>query len=94
MQKTISSSPDFLKFLKTDESLHSYYQSECELYCLANILGVTISVLTYSGQGKQTKWDNFNPHQGLVHKNKFVVKNTLHCLHEEKVRFNRLVHLK
>jgi len=95
-QKTISSSPEFLKFLTTEESLHSFYLSECELYCLANILGITINVLTYSGPGKKANWNNFDPHQGLLHANDFVVKNAppLYCLHEEKNRFNRLVKLK
>lgn len=95
-QRTIPNSGEFLKFLKTDESLHCFYISECELYCLANILGITINILTYTGQKKHGKWESFDPHQGLIHSNKFRGNNkeALHCLHEEKVRFNRLVKLK
>jgi len=94
-QRTISSPPEFLKFLKTEESLHSFYLSECELYCLANILGITIHILTFTGQDKQAKWETFEPHQGLIHDNKFAGTNKLpmYCLHEEKVRFNRVVKL-
>ena len=94
-QKTIPNAGDFLKFLKTEESLYSYYISECELYCLANILGITINILTYS-QGKPGKWESFDPHQGLIHSNKFRGNNkeAMHCLHEDKVRFNRLVKTK
>ena len=92
-QRTISSPAEFLKFLKTEDSLHCFYLSECELYCLANILGITIHILTYSGQGKQAKWEKFEPHQGLIHDNKFGGNNKqpLYCVYEEKVRFNRVV---
>ena len=64
-QKTIPNSGEFLKFLKTEESLHSFYISECELYCLANILGAPVSLLTYTqGPGKvEAKWDTYDPHQ-------------------------------
>ena len=48
VQKTIPSSAEFQKFLKSDESLYSFHMSECELYCLANILGVPIYQLTYN----------------------------------------------
>ena len=48
IQKTFPSSAEFQKFLKTEESLYSYYMSECELYCLANVLGVPIYQLTYN----------------------------------------------
>ena len=48
--RTIPSPSEFVKFLKTDESLHSFYVSECELYCLANILGLPLNTLTWSGQ--------------------------------------------
>ena len=48
IQKTVPSSAEFQKFLKSDESLHSFHMSECELYCLANILGVPIYQLTYN----------------------------------------------
>ena len=95
-QKTIPNAGEFLKFLKTEESLHSFYISECELYCLANILGISIHILTFTGQGKQAKWQTFDPHQGLVHDNKFAKKNKepFYCLHEVKLRFNRIVKLK
>merc|ERR1719233_268546 len=48
IQKTVPSPAEFQKFLKTDESLYSFHMSECELYCLANILGVPIYQLTYN----------------------------------------------
>ena len=48
VQKTIPSSAEFVKFLKTEESLNSCHMLECELYCLANILGVPIYQLTYN----------------------------------------------
>ena len=48
VQKTVPSSAEFQKFLKTDESLNSFHMSECELYCLANILGAPIYQLTYN----------------------------------------------
>ena len=98
-QKTIPNAGEFLKFLKTEESLHCFYISECELYCLANILGITINILTYSVQGKPSasaKWESFDPHQGLIHNNKFRGNNkeAMYCIHEDKVGFNRLVKLK
>ena len=94
--RSVSSPENFLKFLRTEESLHCLYQSECELYCLANILGISIHILTFTGQGKQAKWQTFDPHQGLVHDNKFARKNKepFYCLHEVKLRFNRIVKLK
>ena len=48
VQKTVPSSTEFQTFLKSDESLNSFHMSECELYCLANILGVPIYQLTYN----------------------------------------------
>ena len=48
VQITVPSSAEFQKFLKSDESLNSFHMSECELYCLANILGVPIYQLTYN----------------------------------------------
>ena len=91
--RSVSSPENFLKFLRTEESLHCLYQSECELYCLANILGISIHILTFTGQGKQAKWEKFEPHQGLIHDNKFGGNNKqpLYCVYEEKVRFNRVV---
>ena len=62
--RRIPSPAEFVKFLKTDESLHSFYVSECELYCLANILGLPLNLLTWSGQGAAgAKWDTYEPHQ-------------------------------
>ena len=62
--RRIPSPSEFVKFLKTDESLHSFYVSECELYCLANILGLSLNLLTWSGQGAAgAKWDTYEPHQ-------------------------------
>ena len=62
--RRIPSASEFVKFLKTDESLHSFYVCECELYCLANILGLPLNLLTWSGQGAAgAKWDTYEPHQ-------------------------------
>ena len=93
ISKRILNPNDFVKFLKTDESLHSYYLSECELYCLANILGVAVNMLTYSKQ-EAPKWDTYDPHQGLVHNNKFVRKQPMYCLHDKNVQFSRIVQQK
>jgi len=93
ISKRILNPNDFVKFLKTDESLHSYYLSECELYCLANILGVAVNMLTYSKQ-EAAKWDTYDPHQGLVHNNKFVRKQPMYCLHDKNVQFSRIVQQK
>ena len=46
--KRISNSEEFLEFLKTDESLVTFPVSKCELYCLANVLGVNIYQLSYN----------------------------------------------
>lgn len=97
--RTIPSPSEFVKFLKTDESLHSFYVSECELYCLANILGLPLNTLTWSGQGAAgAKWDTYEPHQSLVHVNKFGGgasgagdKQPLYLLHEKDKVFSRLV---
>ena len=90
-KKTISSPEEFLEFLKTEESLHCSYLSECELYCLANILGTTIHLITYSSKDKQAKWDTFKPQQSLVHSNKFAGnKQPMYCLYERGVGFNRV----
>merc|ERR1712098_659684 len=91
--KRIPNANEFVKFLKTDESLHCYYISECELYCLANILGAPINMLTYSMAGgrTETKWDTYEPHQGLIHNNKFFNTRTLYIVHDKNVQFSRLV---
>jgi len=92
--KRIPNANEFVKFLKTDESLHCYYISECELYCLANILGAPINMLTYSMAGgrTETKWDTYDPHQGLIHSNKFANnKAPLYIIHDKNVQFSRLV---
>ena len=91
--KEILSANEFVKFLKTDESLHSFYISECELYCLANILGAPIHMLTYSmvGGRTETKWDTYEPHQGLIHNNKFFNRRPLYIVHDKNVQFSRLV---
>ena len=92
--KRIPNANEFVKFLKTDESLHCYYISECELYCLANILGAPINMLTYSMAGgrTETKWDTYDPHQGLIHPNKFNNnKQPLYIIHDKNVQFSRLV---
>jgi len=94
--RRIPSASEFVKFLKTDESLHSFYVSECELYCLANILGIPLNLLTWSGQGAAgSKWDTYEPHQSLIHQNKFDCssgdKQPLYLLHEKDKMFSRLV---
>jgi len=94
--RRIPSPAEFVKFLKTDESLHSFYVSECELYCLANILGLSLNLLTWSGQGAAgAKWDTYEPHQSLIHTNKFASmsrdKQPLYLLHENDKMFSRIV---
>lgn len=101
IQKTFPSSAEFQKFLKTEESLYSYYMSECELYCLANVLGVPIYQLTYNLAGvggkpeERCRWDTLDPHHGLIHQNKFNVnKDPLYLLYEDKVHFSKIVQMK
>jgi len=101
VQKTIPTSAEFQKFLKSEESLYSFYMSECELYCLANILGVPIYQLTYNIVGmsgrpeERCRWDTLDPHHGLVHKNKFANnKDPLYLLYEDKVHFSKIKQLK
>jgi len=101
IQKTFPSSAEFQKFLKTEESLYSYYMSECELYCLANVLGVPIYQLTYNLVGvggkpeERCRWDTLDPHHGLIHQNKFNVnKDPLYLLYEDKVHFSKIVQIK
>merc|ERR1719233_517582 len=98
IQKTVPSPAEFQKFLKTDESLYSFHMSECELYCLANILGVPIYQLTYNLVGvggkpeERCRWDTLDPHHGLVHQNKFNNnKEPLYILYEDKVHFSKIV---
>jgi len=98
IQKTVPSSAEFQKFLKTDESLFSFHMSECELYCLANILGVPIYQLTYNLVGvggkpeERCRWDTLDPHHGLVHQNKFNKnKEPLYILYEDKIHFSKIV---
>lgn len=93
MTKRIPSSSEFVKWLRSEESLQSYYLSECELYCLANILGSTINLMTFSSNNRSdAKWESFEPHQGLIHQNKFANnKAPLYCIHELGVQFSRLV---
>jgi len=98
IQKTVPSSTEFQKFLKSDESLYSFHMSECELYCLANILGVPIYQLTYNLVGvggkpeERCRWDTLDPHHGLVHQNKFNKnKEPLYILYEDKIHFSKIV---
>jgi len=98
VQRNIPSPAAFKEFLKSDDSLLSWNVSECETYCLANVMGVAIHQLTYNLAGvagrpeQRCKWDMLEPHQGLVHQNKFVRnKEPLYVLHEDKVVFTRIV---
>jgi len=98
VQRQIPSGNAFKEFLKSDESLVSYNLSECETYCLANILGVPIHQLTYNLTGvtgrpeQRCKWDTLEPHQGLVHQNKFARnKEPFYVLYEDKVVFTKIV---
>jgi len=98
VQRNIASPAAFKEFLKSDDSLLSWNVSECETYCLANVMGVAIHQLTYNLAGvagrpeQRCKWDVLEPHQGLVHQNKFVRnKEPLYVLHEDKVVFTRIV---
>jgi len=98
IQKTVPSSAEFQKFLKSDESLYSFHMSECELYCLANILGVPIYQLTYNLVGvggkpeERCRWDTLDPHHGLLHQNKFNKnKEPLYILYEDKIHFSKIV---
>jgi len=101
VQKTVPSNAEFVKFLKTEESLYSFHMSECELYCLANILGVPVYQLTYNLVGvggkpeERCRWDTLDPHQGLIHQNKFNSnKEPLYILYEDKIHFCRIVQTK
>jgi len=101
IQKTVPSSAEFQKFLKSEESLYSFHMSECELYCLANILGVPIYQLTYNLVGvggkpeERCRWDTLDPHHGLIHQNKFNSnKEPLYILYEDKVHFCKIVQTK
>jgi len=101
VQKTIPSNAEFVKFLKTEESLYSFHMSECELYCLANILGVPVYQLTYNLVGvggkpeERCRWDTLDPHQGLIHQNKFNSnKEPLYILYEDKIHFCRIFQTK
>lgn len=98
VQRNMPTAAAFKEFLKGEESLSSFNISECETYCLANIIGVPIHQLTYNLVGvpgkpeQRCKWDTLEPHQGLVHQNKFVRnKEPLYILHEDKVVFTRIV---
>ena len=72
VQRNIPSPAAFKDFLKTDDSLLSWNVSECELYCLANVLGVAIHQLTYNLAGtagrpeQRCKWDMLEPHQVTI----------------------------
>ena len=67
--KSLPSVAAFKEFLKSDESLQSANVSECETYCLANVLGVAVYQLTYNLAGatgrpeQRCKWDTLEPHQ-------------------------------
>ena len=72
VQRNIPSPAAFKEFLKSDDSLVSWNVSECETYCLANVLGVAIHQLTYNLAGvagrpeQRCKWDMLEPHQVLL----------------------------
>jgi hypothetical protein len=70
VQRVFPTAAAFKEFLKSDESLGSYNVSECETYCLANVLGVPIHQLTYNlatlagaRPEQRCKWDTLEPHQ-------------------------------
>lgn len=99
--KSLPSAAAFKEFLKSEESLQSSNISECETYCLANVLGVAVYQLTFNLAGatgrpeQRCKWDTLEPHQGLMHTNKFArSKEPLYVLHEDKVSFTRMVQTK
>ena len=50
VQRNIPTPAAFLEFLKSDDSLLSWNVSECETYCLANVLGVAVH---------QVGWEHF-----------------------------------
>lgn len=98
VQRHIANGSAFKEFIKSEESLLSYNVSECETYCLANVLGVSIYQLTYNLVGvngrpeQRCKWDTLDPHQGLIHQNKFCRnKEPLYVLHEDKVTYTKIV---
>ena len=72
VQRNIPSPAAFKEFLKSDDSLVSWNVSECETYCLANVLGVPIHQLTFNLAGvagrpeQRCKWDMLEPHQVLL----------------------------
>lgn len=67
--KSLPSAAAFKEFLKSEESLQSSNISECETYCLANVLGVAVYQLTFNLAGatgrpeQRCKWDTLEPHQ-------------------------------
>lgn len=71
VQRNIPSPAAFKEFLKSDDSLLSWNVSECETYCLANVMGVAIHQLTFNLAGvagrpeQRCKWDMLEPHQVL-----------------------------
>ena len=46
VQRNMPTAAAFKEFLKGEESLSSFNISECETYCLANIIGVPIHQVT------------------------------------------------
>ena len=59
VQRNIASPAAFKEFLKSDDSLLSWNVSECETYCLANVMGVPIHQV--GGLGLKLKPFYFHP---------------------------------
>ena len=87
---------DFVLFLKSELSLHAVYMSTCEIFCLTNILGVPVHQLNHdltdgSDPKEYFRWDYFDPHPSLMHRNKFNTNmEPLFILTEDKINFWRI----
>ena len=95
--KSIQGPEEYFKFLKSQDSMDCYSESEVDLWVLCYVMNTTIGALTYNlpvGQGYggcRFDWNYFEG-QGIVAVGKFSCRpEPLYLLNEKLVHWSRLV---
>lgn len=100
-QKVIHSEQEYLDFLKTDESIHSFAESNLELQVIANLFNIQICLFTYNISGlnnnsTRERFTWFSPVPEITITSNFAFgqsynDTTMYIYHEDGVHYELLV---
>ena len=99
-EKNIDNEEDYLKFLKSKESMTSYNTSDAEVVAMGNVLKVKIISLTYNIKGRvgdlheRTQWHVFEHNTDFAPHNIFSnvsAGEDLRLLHDDEVHYTKLI---